>query len=350
MATIKLRYEYFSIMGIIICLILMFRYPVVVKDGVSGGLNICFNTIIPSLFPFITLSSYITKSNVFSPIYKVFEGSSRLFFRQPPCSTSVMLLSMIGGYPVGIKMADELYKNQQLTKKQAQHLSLFCMNSGPAFVITVVGINMLNSTKAGIIMYISLCLSAVIIGLVSSFFCHKEESFNKNKRNIPLESSLTACVSDSLQSTMNICAWVILFSALTNCIKILNLNDSAYIITSSILEITKGCLLLCGKATLPILTGLIGFGGICVHCQVLTHIKNMEMKYRTFFLGRLIHGVLSSLISYILFLIFPVEIDVFSSFDKTDALRFSSSVPAFIVFIFMCIIMIFDIDRKKNVW
>ena len=46
---------------------------------------------------------------------------------------------------------------------------------------------------------------------------------------------------------------------------------------------------------------------------------------------------------------FPVETDVFSNFDKVTAYSFSVSLPAFFVVIIMCIIMIFDIDRKKKV-
>lgn len=350
MATIKLRYEYFSVIGIIVCLFFMFRFPFAVKEGVTQGLNFCFYTIIPSLFPFITLSSYITKSDVFASVYKLFTRPIGFFFRQPPCSTPIILLSMISGYPVGIKMVDELHKSGQITKKQAQNLCLFCMNAGPAFIITVVGINMLNSAKAGIIMYISLCLSALIIGVLTSFLTDKKEKNKETKVRIHSDASISASVSASSQSIIGICAWVILFNALTNCIKNLNLNEQTYIVISSISEITNGCLLLCGKIPLPILTGIIGFGGICVHCQVMTNIKNIGMKYGIFFLGRIIHGISATLISYVLFLIFPVETDVFSSFDKISAFRFSVSVPAFAVFIFMCIIMIFDIDRKKKVW
>ncbi len=349
MATIKLRYEYFSLAGIFVCLFLIFRFPIAIKDGVTQGLNFCFYTIIPSLFPFMTLSSYITKSDIFSSVYKFLNTPFRIFFRQPPCSASVIILSMISGFPVGIKMTDELYKNGQLTQNQAQRLCIFCMNAGPAFVISVVGTNMLDSTKAGVIIYFSLCLSAFIIGIISSFFAPKTETSDNSKIHTFSQASLSIAVSDSLQAVMGICAWVVLFNAFINCLNNLNLSEKAYIIISSVSEITNGCMLLCGKSPLPIITGMIGFGGICVHCQVLANVRNMKIKYGYFFLGRVIHGIMASLISFLLFHIFPVETNVFSSFNKITDFRFSVSIPAFIVFIFMCIIMIFDIDRKRKV-
>ena len=349
MATIKLKYEYFSLIWIFFCLFLIFRFPTAVKNGVTQGLNFCISTIIPSLFPFMTISSYIVKSKSFFLLFKIFARPIKFFFHQPSHSVSIILLSMISGYPIGIKMTDELHKNGQLTKKQAQHLSLFCMNSGPAFVVSVVGANMLNNVKAGIIMYVSLCLSAIILGVVTSFFLDKKEIQTEIKNRYFTDSSISVSVSESTQAIIGICAWIILFNALISCIKDLNLNEHAYTIISALAEVTNGCLLLYKKIPLSLLTGVIGFGGICVHCQVLTNIKNMGIKYSVFLFGRILHSFLASIISYVLFLVFPIETVVFSSYDKIGTFRFSVSIPAFAFFIFMCIIMIFDIDRKKKV-
>ena len=47
------------------------------------------------------------------------------------------------------------------------------MNGGPAFVITTVGISMLGNIKAGIIIYVSLCASSFLSGIISSFIADK---------------------------------------------------------------------------------------------------------------------------------------------------------------------------------
>ena len=349
MATIKLKKEYFSLFLIACCIYLIFRFPMAVKEGVNEGISICFYTIIPSLFPFLTLSTYIVKSNILSPFYKIFSSPVKLFFKQPASSVSVIILSMIGGFPVGIKMTNDLYIKGQITKEQAQRLCLFCMNAGPAFVITAVGTNMLNSTKAGIIIFSSLCLSAFISGIISSFIAEKNNNVSNLKKEKPLQlSSLSASVTDAIQCIFNICAWVVLFSSITECIETFKLPEKAYLCIISILEVTKGCSVLSGLLPLPIITGIIGFGGICVHCQVLEYIKNMEIKYMYFFITRILNGVLSGIITYVLLIFFPVEINVFSNSDKISSYSFSFSYSAFFVFIIMCVIMIFDIDRNKK--
>ncbi len=349
MTTIKLKKEYLSLLVILLCTFLMFKYPVAVKQGVNEGLGICFNTIIPSLFPFMTLSVYIVKSDILSPVYKVLSFPVRLFFKQPACSSSVIIMSMIGGFPVGIKMANDLYAKGKITREQAQRLCLFCMNAGPAFIITAVGTNMLKSSKAGVIIYISLCLSSLVSGIISSVLADKNENSITSSNRKPLQlSSLSASVTDSLQAIFNICAWVVLFSSITKCIEIFDFPEKVSILITSLFEVTKGCSLLSTRFPLPVITGIIGFGGICVHCQVLGYIKNMEIKYPFFFISRLLNGILSGIISYIIFLLFPVELDVFSNSDTITSYSFSFSYSSFFVFLFMCVIMIFDIDRNKK--
>lgn len=349
MVAIKLKREYFSLIVIFCCVFLIFRYPDAVKSGVNEGLSICFYTIIPSLFPFMVLSTYIVKSNILSPAYKLFSIPVKVLFRQPAPAISVILMSMIGGFPIGIKMTNDLYTKGQINKNQAQRLCLFCMNAGPAFIITAVGTNMLRSTKAGIIIYSSLCISSFVSGIISSFIAEKEQEKIKSKNDRPLQlTSLSASVTDSIQSIFGICAWVVLFSGITMCIKEFGFPENIYLYTTSFLEVTKGCSLLVGKAPLPFITGIIGFGGICVHCQVLEYLKNIDFKYLHFFISRILNGVLSGVISHLLLLFFPVEINVFSNTDKISSYSFSFSYSAFFVVIIMCVVMIFDIDRNKN--
>ena len=349
MVAIKLKREYVTLILIFTCVFVIFKYPEAVKNGINEGLNICFYTIIPSLFPFMVLSTYIVKSDILSPFYKLFSNPVRLIFRQPPPAISVILLSMIGGFPVGIKMTNDLFMKGQITGEQAQRLCLFCMNAGPAFVITAVGTNMLKSTKAGIIIYSSLCISSFISGVISSFATENEQKEIKFLKEKPLKLvSLSASVTDSIHAIFGICAWVILFSAITMCIKEFKLPEKAYIYTAPFFEVTKGCLVLIGRSSLPVIAGIIGFSGICVHCQVLDYLKNIDLKYGYFIVSRALNGILSGIITYLLLIFFPVEVDVFSNCDIITSYSFSFSYSTFFVFILMCVIMIFDIDRNKK--
>ncbi len=350
MVVVKIKKSFFQIAGVTLCLFFMFKMPYAVTDGVTEGLQICFHVILPSLFPFMVLSTYIIKSNIFSFAYKFFAPVSRVLFRQPACTVPVIIMSVIGGFPVGIKMVNNLLDGGSITQNQAQRLCLFCMNGGPAFIITAVGVNMLGSTRAGVIMFVSLCLSSLILGVLTRFLGDKNELKKQKVETQSTLSSLSSAVSDALQSVLGICAWVVIFSAITSCLKACIENESIYTAFSAFLEVTKGCVLLAGKMPIPVITAMIGFGGICVHCQVLSNLKNCGLKYSHFFVCRVLNGAVASFISYLLLLVFPVDVDVFASAQNMTVNTFSVSLPAFCTFMVMCIIMIFDIDRKKKIW
>ena len=153
MATIKLGQNILPITAVIISMICIFKMPDAVTQGVTDGLKICFNVILPSLFPFMVLSAYIVKSEALSFFYKLFYPLTRFVLHQPLCTVPVVIMGLVGGFPVGAKMTFLLLEKGQITKNQAQRLCMFCVNGGPAFVITAVGVNMLASNKAGIIIF-----------------------------------------------------------------------------------------------------------------------------------------------------------------------------------------------------
>lgn len=343
------RKNILSVMGIFVTCYMLFTMPHAVSDGIQGGLSICFHTILPSLFPFMVLSSYIIKSDVLSPIYKALAPVTRFLFKQNDCSVSVIFMGLIGGFPVGTKMTAMLYENGRITQNQAQRLCMFCVNGGPAFIITAVGVGMLGSSKAGVIMFISLCLSSIILGIISRFFDDGNEIkvSNKTYGQSPL-LALSSSVSDNVNAMLSICAWIILFSAITQCIKQINIDENSYNAIISFVEVTKGCSQIAKNTTLPIITAIIGFGGFCVHCQVYSFVKATGLKYIRFFTGRVINGALSALICYLLLMVFPIDIAT-SLQNVSGVMPFSVSVHAFFTVIVMCIIMIFDIDRRQKI-
>lgn len=344
-----LRKNVLSIIGIFISCYLLFLMPYAVTDGITKGLKICFYTILPSLFPFMVLSSYIIKSDVLSPVYSTLSPITRFLFKQPDCAVAVIIMGLIGGFPVGTKMTATLYENGRISRNEAWRLCMFCVNGGPAFIITAVGVGMLGSSKAGVIMFASLCISSVILGIISRFFSDSEESNTNHKsyKQSPL-LALSSSVTDNVNAILSICAWVILFSALTECIKQIKFSESVYIALVSVLEVTKGCSQIAKEMPIPIISAIIGFGGFCVHCQVYSYIRATELKYIRFFTGRVINGALSAVICYLLLMVFPVDIET-SLQNVTNVVPFSVSLPAFLAIISMCIIMIFDIDSKRKV-
>lgn len=351
MKTIKLQKNIIPVTGVFVCLFLMFKFPYNVSKGVTEGVKICFYTILPSLFPFMVLSSYIVKSDAFSPFYKLIAPAVRFLFKQPACAAGVIAMSLIGGFPVGAKMTFELLESGKITKNQAQRLNAFCVNCGPAFAVTAVGVSMYRSAAAGVIIYVSVCISSLLIGVITSFFKNSEKAETRYKTlSDSAMSALPSAVSDSVQSVLSVCAWIILFSAFTSCLKGAGLGEGVCNAIICVAEVTDGCRIAAELFPIPVTAAVISFGGLCVHCQVYRFVRASGLPYIRFFTARAVGAALSALICRGLLAVFPVEVSAAAINEGLTAVPYSVSLPAFFALAVSCIVMIFDIDTKKKIW
>lgn len=142
------------ILTALVCLFLFTR-PEICSEGVRSGILLAAETVVPSLFPFMTVASFLLRSGLGEAAGKPFDKVCEKLFRLPGVLAPVIIMSQIGGFPIGAKMTYELLKKNAITENEAQRACLFCINAGPAFVIGTVGSEMLGSVKAGVLLYIS---------------------------------------------------------------------------------------------------------------------------------------------------------------------------------------------------
>lgn len=294
---------------------LLLRFPEVSAQGISDGIDLSLGTLIPTLFPFMIVSTLITKENLFDRIPKFIKKLTKTIFALDGKCLGAIIISMVGGLPLGCKMASDLYDNGEISQSQARKMTLFCFCTGPAFTISSVGLYMLGSKEAGVLIYTSLILSAITVGILSRFFEDDDSLYHQTKTDDQKETfstNLVRSVSSGSSAMLNICAWVIIFSCIIRLIEILPLNESASFFLSCILEVTNGAYIASGNMPLPIIAGIIGFGGFCGHCQVMPYLVKLRLKYKYFFVSRIIGGALSVIYCKLLTDIFPVSYEVFS--------------------------------------
>ena len=123
-------------------------YPQDSMSAAREGLMLCYNVIIPSLFPFFVLSALVVDLGLAGYIGRALEGFMRPLFNVPGACASAFVLGFVGGYPVGARTALSLYQKGMCTKTEAERLLSFCNNSGPAFILGVVGAGVFASSRA----------------------------------------------------------------------------------------------------------------------------------------------------------------------------------------------------------
>ena len=102
-----------------------------ISGGIVLSVDLCLYTVLPSLFGMMVVSNLVVSSKIFTKLLSPFSAVTRYLFKLPAKLTSVLLISFIGGYPVGAKIIDGLYRDGAIDLKTAERMLSFCVNAGP---------------------------------------------------------------------------------------------------------------------------------------------------------------------------------------------------------------------------
>lgn len=95
------------------------------KTAVSSaaeGLQLCLQTVVPSLFPFLVAARLFLRSGAAQWCTRAVGPIMEPIFGLPPQGASALVLGMLSGYPVGAQTAASLYASGQLTKEETERL------------------------------------------------------------------------------------------------------------------------------------------------------------------------------------------------------------------------------------
>ena len=322
--------------------LLLVLFSSTVKKGISAGLTLCAEALIPSLFPFLCLCFTLLP---FAGRRKSLAAAlfSRLF-HLPRESAAVFFLAMLGGYPTGILMTEAFLKEQRLSAAEAKRMSLFCCSAGPAFSVIAVGEGICGSKETGLMLFAANVLAQLLIGLFLSAFARKEAKSKGNSlyKNTPdFSEALTAGVEKGVRATLLICAYVLLFSAVLELLRLLPLPQEAAQGIAAVLEVTNGCLGLRKEPAL--LAAVLGFGGLSVFFQLKGALQQIGTPAWQFLLSRAASAGLSAGICRLLLFCFPQAIPTLAQGTSVRALSFSAPLSALLLLSFALLVM----DNKK---
>lgn len=281
---------FLSLLG---CIFLIVNNDLAV-NGAIKGINLCINTIIPSLFPFLFLTNYIVSHKV-KQNHVLVQTIGKMFAIPKGCE-DLLIPILLGGYPVGILSVMRAYKQHRISMQCANKMLLYCNNPGPAFIFGI-----LSKVFKSKIIPLQLWFIQILCCLTLSTFESNEESgYTANIESV----SIAEIMLQSLRSVSMICGWVILFRILINYLqKIPNSGIIGLLKLATIgcIELSNGCISL---ASLPnsnykfIATStMLGFGGICVTMQSVSQLSDLAKK--NYYVGKCLNAVLAAFYSTI---------------------------------------------------
>lgn len=336
-------------LAVMLALSILLIFPTECRAGATNGVFLCLQVLIPSLFPFMLLSDFFVTSGLCAYIPNFIGKAVGCIFGLPSASSAVILLSLVGGYPVGAKGIRSLYDKGLINKCEAQRMAMFCIGAGPGFLVTYLGTVMLGNTALGYILLCSQTISILILGIVSRFLVKcPEKSDNKDiKRKLSIGVSLITSVTNTIKTSALMCALVVVFAIL--CEVILGFTDETSVVRPliSLLEISTGVKILAHGSSPLVIAFACGFGGICVHLQAFILLGDIRISKIRFCFFRLLQGTLATFFTYILLAIFPQSIEVFSTIQSADPVLYKS-ITGCVLLVICCAVYLISVRNIRH--
>lgn len=288
----------------------------------KSGLTLCYDIIIPALFPFFVCSGLLIYSGICNDLARLFGPVMRPLFNVNGSGAAAFVLGIVSGYPLGALTACRLYEGCYLSKSEAERLLAFCNNSGPLFILGSVGTALYHSPKIGTALYISHILAALSVGVIFRFYgrgTFSAPSTEINQKKADGGEIFSAVLSNSLQSILTVCGAVVFFSVISNAAAAyLPLAPSVKPLILGLVEFTTGVnaiYLSEGSLYTKLLLSafVVGFAGLSVHVQVIGIISKYRLRLLPYFCGKLLHGIFSVIYLYIILHLYPGTLSVFSA-------------------------------------
>lgn len=266
-------------------------------NGAKEGTHACINTVIPALFPLLFLSVLINGSITGNsiPILKPLGKLCKI----PSGAESILLLGLIGGYPVGAQCIYQAYECKHITKSEAERMLGFCNNAGPAFIFGMAS-SLFNEPFMCWLLWGVHIASALMIGILLPGK-QTNRTVSIQPKNITISKALTI----SGNTILHICGWVILFRVIISIaerwLKLICTAEVLAVITG-FFELTNGCIAAAGITDEALrficVSGMLALGGCCVFMQTVAATKDLGIGQ--YFQGKVLQCMVSILLSSLL--------------------------------------------------
>jgi hypothetical protein len=233
-----------------------------ISIAVFESLQLCLNTVIPSLFAFLVLSTLLMSCGII-------RGELALF-----------VLSMTGGYPVGVK----LLRDMDLPAQRAERLMMYCYCASPVFLIALHSL--------GLYIWLSNVSACVIFAVLCKLYDLRKpqrHALRKDEQAIPAPArrGFVECINSSGKTMLQICLMVVVFGIVSRAFVFLGVTGGTF---HSLLEITN---IMDLRANPALISALTSFGGVCIVFQVFA-ICGGRFSLRKFLLSRIPIAALSA--------------------------------------------------------
>lgn len=359
----KLKTLFLSL-SVTILAVSLISYPQESFDASIRGLNMWWEIVFPSLLPFFIVSEMLIGFGVVKFIGVLLEPLMRPLFKVPGVGGFVWAMGMASGFPAGAKFTARLRQEGHLTQIEAERLVSFTNSSNPLFIFGAVSVGFFYNPHLGVLLALAHYLGNICVGLIMRFYGKETpEATNEKRKRFKVRSALSAlhqtrlkdnrpigkllgdAVNSSIQTLLMVGGFIILFSVINKLLYHLHITAAlaraiegllssisfpemlSIPFISGLFEITLGSQLtsqvqdatLLQKAMMT--SFILAFSGFSVQAQVASILAQTDIRFKPFFIARILQGIFASIFAFILWK--PIYVRFNSNEQPSNALPVS---------------------------
>ncbi|SES99961.1 hypothetical protein [[Clostridium] polysaccharolyticum] len=305
---------------LIVCfLLLLLTFPSLSLHGAKTGLMLWFETVLPTLLPFMIISSLIMQLNVTDCLTSFFYPVLGKLFGLSKEGCYPFIIGMLSGYPVGAKACTDLIEKNKISKEEGQYLLCFCNNASPMFVISFIGTQCLHMDRNPFLILAIIYGSAILTGILYRILYRKKLSSHANCisametatqlktfQTSPAFAILDQTIVKAFEILVKAGGYIILFSILAETVlRLPFLPATIRYFSIGFLEITTGSAAISlstfSFAKKTVLTNaLTAFGGLSSHAQTFSVIIHSGLSMKKYFIFKCINACIAGICSLLL--------------------------------------------------
>lgn len=281
----------------IVVLFLLLTHPVLSLEGARSGLLLWYQTVLPTLLPFMICSNVIVALNgirlMTAPLRPVFGRILRLSDN----GCYVLVSGLLCGYPMGAKTCSEFVSQGKIPPDEGRYLLSISNHPSPMFLLGYMASLMDPSIPVPVILA-SIYLPIIPLAFWSQAVYDIRGLSQSEAGKIQPHLSFDQSMMNSFEVMIKIGGYIMLFSILARFISQLHfLSPQVQALILAVVEITTGIqavthtfhgisqgLFLCFTAV---------FGGICGLFQTKSVLTDRRLPLSHYLVWKLLHAFLS---------------------------------------------------------
>jgi sporulation integral membrane protein YlbJ len=352
-------------------------YPEIAFQASLRGLKIWWDVVFPAMLPFFITAELLIGFGVVHLFGIFLEPLMRPLFRVPGSGGFVMAVSLISGNPMGAKLATRLREQKLVTREEGERLISFTCTAGPLFIFGAVAIGFFENASVGILLAVAHYVSCFLVAFIMRFHepsgkvtpPHSQDGsiFTRAFRAIhyarvndgrPIGQILGEAVTSAVQTLLMIGGFIIIFSVLIHVFTYVGITTIVSTLVSPLLHMLQ----LSGQLAVPIVAGILemtlgsqmisehstnstllvqlafvslflGWNGLSIHAQVASVISKSDIRYRPYLFGRVLHGILAFILTFLLWKPFQPYMKELPALDSSWSSNLQTHIPNWWIFL-----------------